>query len=125
MDEALDLVGNADQRIHGFAVGDAGKLQRDGEAEIGDEREWMRRVDGKRREQRENLAKELIFESSLFFLGQIRAIDQHDSMLGKGLTKLAPAFLLIARQHGHSFGDAHELLAGSKPIRRLDGYAGP
>ena len=55
-DEALDLVGHADQRVHRLAVARARKLQRDGEAEIGDERERMRRVDGERRQHRKDRA---------------------------------------------------------------------
>ena len=42
------------------------KLQRDREAEIGDERERMRRIDGERREQREHLAQEVILAARSF-----------------------------------------------------------
>ena len=52
-DEAVDLAGHADQRVHRLAVGDARKLQRDRKAEVRDERERMRRIDRERRQQRE------------------------------------------------------------------------
>src|SRR6202035_5242200 len=42
--ETLDTVGQANERIHRPAVLGAGKLQRDREAEIGDERKRMRRI---------------------------------------------------------------------------------
>jgi len=49
-DEAVDLAGHADQRIHRLAVGGARQMQRDGEAEARDKWEGMRRVDRKRRQ---------------------------------------------------------------------------
>ena len=52
-DEALDLLRHADQRVHRLAVADARELQREREAEIGDERERMRRIDRERRQHRE------------------------------------------------------------------------
>ena len=124
MDEAVDLIGNANERIHGLAIADAGKLQGDGEAEIGDERKRMRGIDGERSEQRENLAQKLIFEPGPFLPSQFQPIDQHDPVLAKRLAQLAPALLLIARKHRHRLGDAHELLARGKPIRRPDRNAG-
>ena len=48
------------------AVARARKLERDREAEIGDERERMRRVDRERREQRKDLAQEMILEPGSF-----------------------------------------------------------
>src|SRR5262245_57311194 len=51
-DEAVDLVRHADERIHRLAVARARELERDGEAEIGNERERMRRIDGERGQQR-------------------------------------------------------------------------
>ena len=42
-DEAIDLVRHADERVHRLAVARARELERDGEAEIGNERERMRR----------------------------------------------------------------------------------
>ena len=44
--ETLDPVGHADQRIHCPAVLAARKLQGHGKSEIGNEREWMGRIDG-------------------------------------------------------------------------------
>ena len=49
-DEAVDLAGHADQRVHRLAVGDARELQRDGKAEVRNEREGVRRVDCERRQ---------------------------------------------------------------------------
>src|SRR6516165_4896871 len=65
-DEAVDLVRHADERVHRLAVARARQVQRDGEAEVGNERKWMRGIDGERGEQRENLPKEMVFEPGLF-----------------------------------------------------------
>ena len=61
-DEALDLLRHADQRVHRLAVALARQLQRDREAEIGDERERVRRIDRERREHREDVAQEIVLE---------------------------------------------------------------
>src|SRR5258705_620433 len=98
LDEALDLVRQADERVHRAAVAGAGKLQRDGEAEIGDEREWVRRVDRQRREQREHMTQEMIVEPGALLLAHLRPLDDYDAVLCKLLAQLPPALLLIARK---------------------------
>ena len=50
------------QRLHAIAVADPLELQRQAEAAIGDERERMRRVDRERRQHREDLGHEALFE---------------------------------------------------------------
>src|SRR6516165_153692 len=123
-DEALDLVRHADERVHRLAVARARQVQRDGEAEVGNERKWMRGIDGERGQQRENLPKEMVFEPGLFFFRHIRRFDQHDALLGQHLPQLAPALLLIACQHADGLSDAGELFRRSEPIRALDRNAG-
>ena len=61
-DEALGPRRQADERIQNLAVALANQLQGDGGAEIGNERERMRRVDGERRQHREDVAEEVILE---------------------------------------------------------------
>src|SRR4029450_13934580 len=114
--EPVDLVRHADERVHRLAVARARQLQRDGEAEIGNERERMRRVDGERREQREDLPKEVIFEPRLFFLGHLGSFDQHDSMIGQHLPQLAPALLLVARKRSDGLADPGDLVGRGGPI---------
>ena len=102
----------------------ARKLQRNGETEIGNERERMRRVDGERRQQRKDLPEKIILEPGLLLLGHLRPFDQHDSLLGQHLPKLAPAFLLVAGERAHRLGDAGELFRRGEPVRALDRNAG-
>src|SRR5262249_40991410 len=123
-DEAVDLVRHADERIHRLAVARAREVERDGEAEIGNEWKWMRRIDGERGQQRENLPKELIFEPGPFFFRHVRPFDQHDALLGQHLPQLAPALLLIACQRTDGLRDAGELFRRSEAIRALDRNAG-
>ena len=62
------------RRISAFiclAVRRAAQLQRDREAEIGDERERMRRIDRQRRQHREDVAQEVVVEPGALLLGEI------------------------------------------------------
>src|SRR5262249_50829566 len=123
-DEAVDLVRHADERIHRLAVARARELERDGEAEIRNERERMRRIDRERGQQRENLPEEMIFEPGPFLFRHIRPFDQHDGLPGQHLAKLAPALLLIARQRANRLPNAGKLFRRGEPVRALDRDAG-
>ena len=69
-DEPLQRHRQAQQRAHLLAVLAMAKLQGHREAEVGDERERMRRVDRQRGEHRENLFLEVLFQPDLLILGQ-------------------------------------------------------
>src|SRR5215475_7803327 len=84
----------------------------------------MRRIDGKRSQQGKDLAEKMILEPGLLFLRHLRPVDQNDALLGQHLPKLAPALLLIARQHPDRLRDPRELLGRSEAVRALDGDAG-
>jgi hypothetical protein len=56
----------------------------------------MRRVDRKRREQREHMAQEMIVEPGALLLAHLRSVDDHDAVLRKLPAQLPPALLLIA-----------------------------
>ena len=123
-DEALDLVRHADQRVHRLAVAGAHQLQRDREAEIGNERERMRRIDRQRRQQREHLAKEVILQPGLFLARHLRTVDQHDAGLDEFDAQLPPARLLVAGERRDRLGDARQLLRRSQAVRASGGDAG-
>lgn len=59
------------------------QMQRDGEAETWNERERMGRVDRQRRQQRENIVKEVIFDPGAFGFGDVLAVDQNDADFGE------------------------------------------
>ena len=71
-DEALDPLRHADQRVHRLAVAAARELERDREAEIGNERERMRRIDRERRQHREDVLQEIVFEPAA--VGLLQAV---------------------------------------------------
>ena len=122
--EPLKAVRQANERIHRLAVLGARQLQGDREAEIGNERERVRRVDGERGQQREDMGEEIVFKPGALRLGDVRAVDQHDTGLGKRGTQLTPLLLLILDQHHHRLGDPHQLLGGRQPFGALAGDAG-
>ena len=70
-DEALDLLRHANERVHRLAVLDARQLHRHGEAEIGNERERMRRIDRQRRQQRKDMGEEAVLEPGALGLLQV------------------------------------------------------
>ena len=130
-DEPLDLLRHADEGVHPLAVAHARELQRDGEAEIGDERERMRRIDGERREHREDVIEEMILEPRLLALGYIGPIHQHDAVVGQHGAQLAPPLLLVAGERADRLRDARKLFGRGETVgtpggdaRRAAGRAG-
>ena len=55
------------------------QLERESEAEIGNERERMRRIDGERRQHREDARHEMIVEPVAIGLRQIAGLDDDDA----------------------------------------------
>ena len=75
--KALDLLRHADERVHRLAVLGARELHRHGEAEIGNEGERMRRVDGERRQQRKDVGEEALLEPGALGFLKVAGLDQH------------------------------------------------
>ena len=84
----------------------------------------MCRVDGERRQQRENVGEKIVFEPRLLRLGHIGTVDQHDAGLGECRAQFAPLCLLVFDQEHDGLGDAAKLLGGCQPLGALLGYAG-
>ena len=128
-DEAVERARHADQRVHAAPVARARELQRDGEAEIGNERERMRRIDRERRQHRKDVLQEMILEPGLLGLGDVGAVDQDDVFLAQVLAQRAPARLLVGREAADRLADAHELFgrASARPgsSRRCPRAPGP
>jgi hypothetical protein len=122
-DEAVDLAGHADQRVHRLAVRDPRQLQGDGEAEARDEREGVCRIDRKRRQQREDAVEKMILEPGPLRLGEVVAVDQLDAGLGQDGTQIAPDGLLVGGQFGHALVDQDELLGRSQAVGAAFGDA--
>jgi hypothetical protein len=123
-DDPLDLLRDADERVHRLAVARAGKLQGNGEPEIGNERERMRRVDRKRRQHREDVREEIILKPGAIRLFECRAFDQHNGFLREILAQFLPALLLIAGELGDFPRDRGQLLGRRQAVRAADGDVG-
>ncbi|MCC2653695.1 MAG: hypothetical protein K0Q60_3861 [Microvirga sp.] len=67
-DKALAPGRQADQGVQHLAVALAHQLEGDGGTEVGNERERMRRVDGERREYREDMVEKVVLEPGAFRL---------------------------------------------------------
>ena len=66
--EPLDLRRHANEGVHSAAVALADQLQGKREAEVRDEGEWMRRVDGERRQNRKHMVQKVILEPTTLAL---------------------------------------------------------
>ena len=95
-DEALDLLRHADERVHRLAVLHARQLQRDREAEIGNERKRMRRIDRERRQQRKHVREEMLFEPGALRSSSDRAPSTRVTPAAASVRpQFDPALLLI------------------------------
>ena len=108
--EAVDLAGHADQRVHRLAVGGTHQLQGNREAEARDEREGMRRIDCQRRQQRKDVVEEVILDPGPFGLGDVTAADQHDADVGQDVMQVGPDRLLVLGEPRHRLADDVQLL---------------
>ena len=81
----------------------------------------MRRIDRERSQQWKHVSEKIVFEPGLLGARHVRAIDQHDTGRGKLRPQFTPLRLLILHESRHSFGDPHQLLGGSKPLRAPGG----
>ena len=77
--EALDAARNAHQRAHRPPVLRIEQFERQREAEIGNERERMRRIDGERRQDREDVLQEIILQPVALPAGEIGDVEDDDA----------------------------------------------
>ena len=91
--------------------------KRDGEAEIGNERERMRRIDRQRRQHREDVLQEVVLEPGAVAFFRLSASTSTMFAAFSSLAQFAPARLLVAREARHRLADARELLgrASARP----------
>ena len=108
-DEAVEALRHAHQRGHALAARLAPELERNRQAEIGDERERVRGIDGERRQHREDGIEEMVLQPVALALGDLGRVDENDAVLAELAAKHAPAALLVARQHRYRLADLGEL----------------
>ena len=123
--EALDLRRQADQRLQRLAVARPHQLERQREAEIGNEGERMRRIDRERRQHREDAAEEMFLQPFAIGLGDVGGLDDDDADV-LDLARATRASAAAARSSSSVtrsliFG---ELLGGRQPVLRQRRDAG-
>ena len=91
-------------------------MQRNGEAEAGNERKRVRRIDRQRRQQRENVVEEVILDPGPFRLGDVTAIDHDNPGPGQIAAKIAPDCLLVGGEPRDCLVDDDELLGRGQTI---------
>ena len=55
----------------------------------------MRRIDRKRRQQREDVVEEMILDPGALGLGDVAAVDENDTDFGQDAAQVAPDRLLV------------------------------
>ena len=83
----------------------------------------MRRVDRERRQQREDIVQEMVFDPASFGFGDIPPIDQNDTHIGENAAQIAPDRLLVVGQCRNRFVDQHKLLGRSEAVGTALGNA--
>ena len=108
--EARHLRRHRQQRLERGVVGGALELQPHGEAAVGDEREGVRRVDGERRQDREDLLEEVRLHHLEVGALQVARPEDLDALGVHQLAQVAQAFLLAHLQRPGVGVDAAQLL---------------
>ena len=121
-DEAVDLGRHAHQRLHPRARAAVREVERERQAEIGNEGEGMSRVDRQRRQHREDMQEEMVVEPEPFGLAELRRLDEDDVLRLEFVLEMAPAAQLLQRQFADPGADQRQLLGRGQPVlgRRLD-----
>ncbi len=115
-DEALKLRRHGKQRRHRLAIVAARDADHHDEAEIRNEREGMRGVDGERRKNGENLLAEFAVESDAVFCRELIGLHDHDAGIGHRHAQFGPDLLLLGNKLARHRVDAGELLRRRQPI---------
>ena len=123
-DVAVDLRGHADEGDHLLAAR-RGEFQHQREAEIGNEGERMRRIDGQRREHREHVGEEIILQPDPLAFRDFIGLHQHDAGGREFHAQPAPLFLLRGLQPPDGLADARKLLARGHAVVAALGDARP
>ena len=76
----------------------------------------MRRIDRERRQQRENVVKEMILDPGPLGLGDVATVDQNDADLGQDAAQIAPDRLLIDGELRNRLVDQDKLFGGRQTV---------
>ncbi|MNZ91738.1 hypothetical protein D3C78_1107320 [compost metagenome] len=119
--EAVERGRKTQQRRHRLAAVDAVELQAHRETEVRNEGERMRRVDGQRRQHRENTLFEFRAQPGPIRFGKCRRTHDEDFFLGEILLQNGKRSLLLHLQIVDFLQNIFELLGRRLAVGRLDG----
>ena len=115
LDEPRDPLGDGDESEHRI-LAVAGASHHEAEAEVGDEREGMRRIARDRGEDGKHLLHEVLVEPDPFLVTELRLVEHVDSRLAHLGHQRLPAVLLLVHQGVSAVGDRGELLGRGHPV---------
>ncbi|MNJ39056.1 hypothetical protein D3C77_339190 [compost metagenome] len=116
--EAPHLRRHRHQGVERPVVAVSAQLQRQGEAQVGQEGEGVRRVDGHRRQHGEELVEELRLQPLAFGLGDAGALDDLDARRRHLLAQDPPLALLFGHQAAGGGVDLLQLLGRGQAVGR-------
>ena len=124
-DKALHLGRQRHQSVQHLLLAGQIELGHHGEAEVRHEGEGMRRIDGDRRQHREDVGEEVLLQPGLLPLAQLLGGEDADSLRPQFGHQAAPAVLLIFHQPPGALVDRRELLRGGQTFLAGLQNAGP
>ena len=101
-DKPFDAPGNAHKRAHRGAISRIQKFERQRESQIGNERKRMRRINRKRRQNREHVQEEIVLQPLSFSACQIADVEDDNAVrreFGSQRLPAAPAGKRSIRRH--------------------------
>ncbi len=123
-DETVDLRRQGQQRHQRPAIVAALQLQDRREAAVGNERKRMRRIDGERRQDREDLVDEILVEPRTLGLGELARLDDGDTGLAQLVLQVGPHLLLVGHQDRGALADRHQLVGRRHAVVAQQGRPG-
>ena len=111
LDEAIEAEREAQERLHRAALR-AGEVKRKSKAEIGNERERVRRIDGERCQHREDRIEEVPFEPAEVVRAKRVGGDDHDAGLRELFAQRLPVGVLLQHKLADFDVDGAKLLGG-------------
>ena len=123
-DEAVGLLGQADNGVDRLVEPEAVKLENQSEPEIGDERERVGRVDGHRRQQGQDLVVEPFGQPLPFASRKVALLDDRDALVAEFAAQLRPCGVLVADQSAGPPLDLAKLLRRCQAIDAGRRHAG-
>ncbi len=114
--ETLQLRGHRQKAVTSLGIAPARQAQRHREAEIGNERKRVRRIDGKRGQHGKNLLAEFLVQPFAIGRQKFVRVDHRDTGRAQIGTQFDPDGLLVGDELACDLFHLRKLLGGGQPI---------